>query len=74
MQNTLNIVQISISVLLTITILLQQRGAGGLGGAFGGSSSGNAYSTKRGMEKLLFRSSIVLAVLFLISAFLRLIF
>ena len=75
MQTILNIIQISISVLLTITILLQQRGAGGLGGAFGGGGGGgNVYSTKRGMEKLLFRASIGLAVLFVVSAFLRLIF
>ncbi|MAG44681.1 preprotein translocase subunit SecG [bacterium] len=74
MQNILNIVQISISILLTVTILLQQRGGGGLGSAFGGGGGGNAYTAKRGLEKLLFRASIALAILFLVSAFLRLIF
>jgi len=42
-------------------ILLQSRGTG-LGATFGG--EGNVYRTKRGVEKMLFRSSIVLAVVF----------
>jgi len=57
----LNVVQIVLAVLLTGTILLQQKGAG-LGAAFGGSS--NVYSTKRGAEKIIFRATIVLAILF----------
>ena len=66
----LSIAQIIISVLLITTILLQQRGSG-LSGAFGG-SGGGAYYQKRGMEKVLFRSTIVLAVLFISVAFLNL--
>jgi len=58
----LNIAQIVISVLLTAAILLQSRGTG-LGSTFGG--EGNVYRTKRGVEKILFRSTIVFAVLFL---------
>jgi len=65
----LNIIQIIISILLVITILLQQRGSG-LSSAFGG--GGGVYYQKRGMEKILFRSSIGLAALFLITAFLNL--
>lgn len=65
MQTTLNIVQIVISVLLIVAILLQQKGVG-LGAAFGGSS--NVYSTKRGVDKILFRATIVLAVLYLAAA------
>ncbi|MDQ5931447.1 MAG: preprotein translocase subunit SecG [Patescibacteria group bacterium] len=65
MQTTLNIVQIVISVLLIVAILLQQKGVG-LGAAFGGSS--NVYSTKRGVDKILFRATIVLAVLYLVAA------
>ncbi len=57
----LTIAQVILSVLLITAILLQQKGAG-LGAAFGGSS--NIYSTKRGIDKLLFRATIVLAVLF----------
>ncbi|MBI2626827.1 MAG: preprotein translocase subunit SecG [Parcubacteria group bacterium] len=62
MTTTLNIAQIIISILLIAAILLQQRG-GGLSGVFGGESS--LYSTRRGIEKTIFISSIVLTVLFI---------
>ena len=65
----LNIAQIIISVLLIATILLQQRGSG-LSSAFGG--GGDVYYQKRGVEKILFRTSIALAALFLITAFFNL--
>lgn len=57
-----NIAIIIVSILLIITILLQQRGSG-LGAAFGG--EGNVYMAKRGAEKIIFWASIVLAVLFM---------
>ncbi|MBU1178941.1 preprotein translocase subunit SecG [Patescibacteria group bacterium] len=66
MSNILAIIQIVISVLLVATILLQQQGAG-LSGLFGG--GGESYHTKRGFEKILFISTIVLAFLFLASTF-----
>ena len=65
---TLDIVQVVIAVLLVITILLQNRGAG-LGAAFGGES--NAYQTKRGAEKTLFTATIILSVAFLLIAFIN---
>lgn len=65
----LNIVQIAIAVLLIATILLQSRGSG-LSSAFGG--GGGVYYQKRGMEKILFRSTILLAVLFLGFSFVNL--
>ena len=61
MQKYLVIAQIAVSVLLIAAILLQSRGTG-LGTTFGG--EGNIYRTKRGLEKTLFRSTIVFAVLF----------
>ncbi len=70
MQRILNIVQIVISCLLIITVLLQQRGSG-LSGIFGG--SGEGYHTKRGLEKTIFISTIVLIVLFLALGGFRLI-
>jgi preprotein translocase subunit SecG len=60
-MRNLQIVQIIIAVLLMLAILLQNRGVG-LSGIFGG--SGNIYRTKRGLEKKLFYSTIVLAVSF----------
>ncbi|MBI2096750.1 MAG: preprotein translocase subunit SecG [Candidatus Sungbacteria bacterium] len=66
----LPIIQIVLSILVIVSILLQQRG-GGLSAAFGG--DGNIYRTKRGVEKIIFRSTIVLAVLLALSAILTII-
>lgn len=62
MKTYLNIAQIAVSVLLVAAVLLQSQGSG-LGAAFGG--DGNVYRTKRGVEKVLFHSTIVLAAAFL---------
>ena len=62
-------VQVGVAILLVIAILLQQRGSG-LSATFGG--EGNVYRTKRGLEKILFISTLVLGALFLILAFLNL--
>jgi protein translocase SecG subunit len=59
----LNAVQIVVCVMLTISILLQNRGSG-LSATFGGDFGG--YYTKRGMEKFLFYFSIVTSVGFLV--------
>lgn len=61
----LNIFQIIVSVLLVVSILLQNRGSG-LSAAFGGDFGG--YHTKRGFEKFLSYSSIALAVIFVVLA------
>ncbi|NQV00739.1 MAG: preprotein translocase subunit SecG [Parcubacteria group bacterium] len=71
MQYILTISQVIISIGLIITILFQRRGAGGSG--IFGSGGGTSYYTKRGFEKILFTTSIVLASLFIITAFLNLI-
>lgn len=65
MRTALAVIQIVISVLLAAAILLQQRGTG-LSATFGG--EGNVYRTKRGLEKIIFTATIVLAVLFFASA------
>ncbi|MBU1160577.1 MAG: preprotein translocase subunit SecG [Patescibacteria group bacterium] len=59
----LKIIQLIIAILLTITILLQNRGSG-LSEVFGGSS--HVYLTKRGLEKKLFIATIVFSILFFI--------
>ena len=56
------VAQIIVSVLLIISILLQNRGSG-LSAAFGGDFGG--YYTKRGVEKFLFFASIFLGVCFI---------
>ncbi len=60
-QRILSITEITSAALLTVAILLQAKGAG-LGAVFGG--EGNVYRTKRGAERVLFTSTIVLGVLF----------
>lgn len=70
MSSLLPIIQIIISLALITAILLQQRGAGG--SAILGGGSGTSYYTKRGFEKILFIATIVLASLFIITAFLNL--
>lgn len=67
-----NVLLIVVSTLLVVVVLLQQRGEG-ISTAFGG-DGGGAYHTKRGMEKLVFYSTIVLSVIFIGSAIARLFF
>lgn len=57
--------EIIIAILLTVSILLQNRGAG-LSSTFGGDFGG--YYSKRGFEKFLFRFSIVMSLFFIILA------
>lgn len=67
MHDTLiSVIQILLSVLLVITVLIQQKG-GGVSGIFGAST--NVYSTKRGVDKILHYTTIVLAILFFGMAF-----
>jgi len=61
------ILQVVISLLLSFSILVQQRGAG-LGSLAGGSSSG-FQSERRGAEKVLHRITIFLGVAFCLNAF-----
>ena len=64
-------IQIALSILLVLAIILQQTGAG-LGGAFGGDNFSSGFHTRRGFEKTLFNATIVIAILFAVSAFLAL--
>ena len=60
MATIINILMITISVLLIGIILIQVRGQGG--GLFGAAES--SYRTRRGIELILFRVTILLVVLF----------
>ena len=68
-MNPIVIAQGILAVALIAAILLQQRGTG-LGGAFGGEVT--AYRSRRGIERTLFRLTILLAVLFVIFSLLNL--
>ena len=63
------VAQAILAVALIASILLQQRGTG-LGGAFGGEVT--AYRSRRGIERTLFRLTILLAALFVIFSLLNL--
>lgn len=64
MKIALLVLQVIFSVTLMALILLQSS-KGGLGGGLGG---GQLYRTKRGAEKIIFISTIITAVLFLITS------
>lgn len=63
--SVISIIEIILGAVLILMILMQSKGTG-LGSAFGGEVS--FYRTKRGVEKMLFYGSIIVAVLFFISA------
>ncbi len=69
-MNILSITHIIVSVLLVVCVLMQTRGTS-VGIAFGGSSE--TYRSKKGVEKLLFYATIILAALFAALSILRLV-
>jgi preprotein translocase subunit SecG len=60
----LQVITVSSAVLMVLAILLQQRGAT-LGAGFG--SSGELYTTRRGLDKNLFEFTVIMAVIFILS-------
>ena len=60
-MSIISIIQIIVSILLVIAILLQERSSG-LSGVFGGNSE--FYHTRRGLERIIFWSTIVLVIAF----------
>lgn len=65
MKSFLTIFQIVLSVLLILTILLQEKGVG-LSATFGG--GGEFYRSKRGIDRLLFILTIALSLLFILTS------
>ena len=63
-NSILQIATVGSAVLMILSILLQQRGAS-LGAGFG--SSGELFTTRRGIDKNLFDVTVVLAVIFVLS-------
>ena len=64
MQDFLTILETIIAVVLVIVILMQVRGQGG--GVFG--SAQTTFRTRRGVERSLFRFTIILAAVFVVVA------
>lgn len=66
--NSLPYIQIILSIILIVAILLQQSNSDS-GSVFGGGDGSSAYKTRRGFEKFLFATTIVVAILFVVFAF-----
>ncbi|MCL2451439.1 preprotein translocase subunit SecG [Candidatus Saccharibacteria bacterium] len=64
LQEILPTITIVSAALMVLMILLQSRGAT-LGAGFG--SSGELFTTRRGLEKNLYETTIVVAVIFVLS-------
>lgn len=58
----IKIIQAIIGILIVVLILLQERSTG-LSSIFGG--EGGFYQTRRGIEKIIFRGTIVLIAIFI---------
>lgn len=63
-SNILDIITVTSSIFMILFILLQARGAT-LGAGFG--SSGELYTTRRGLDKNLHEATIILAIVFVLS-------
>jgi len=68
MKDYFVIAQIFVSLILVSLILLQAKGTG-LGKSFGGRS--NFFSTKRGVEKIIFNLTILISVIFIASSIIQ---
>ena len=62
MKTALEVIQIILAAILIVVIVVQSRGAG-FGGAFG--VQGAVFRTRRGIERYLFRGTVVLAAIFI---------
>lgn len=69
MKTAVTSLEVILAILLVITILLQTPKSSGLGGTIGGGTdTGGGYRTRRGLERVLFRTSIWLTVAFALVA------
>ncbi len=59
-------IELLVAIILIALLVVQARG-GGLGGIFGGWGT-PTYRTRRGIERTLFRLTIILAALFVVIA------
>lgn len=64
MEQYLDIALIITSVVLIVSVILQSKGAG-LGGLTG-ADTGGFFTARRGVEKILFRLTIILSVIFVL--------
>jgi len=72
LQGVLPYVQIILSVLLIGAVVMQRTGAS-LGGAFGADNFSAGFHTRRGLERTLFYATIILGILFALTALINLV-
>lgn len=72
MSVAISVVQIMLSIALTVLVIVQMRNAG-LGGVFGGRDA-EVQHTRRGVDKLLFNLTILTAVVFSLVSLLSVLF
>lgn len=65
-------IQLTLSLLLIFFVLIQRAADGIESGALGGGSSNMTYFARRGAEKFIFIATIIIAILFAVSALLPL--
>jgi protein translocase SecG subunit len=67
-QQLLSYIQVALSVVLIVLVLIQYSEAGA-GSAFGGGDNWNSsFHTRRGFERTMFIATIIISILFSISA------
>lgn len=71
-QNILAGIQIALSVIIILSVLMQQRGSGvgSLFGGAGGVGGGEFYRSRRGVEKLMMYVTIIAGAFLIITSFL----
>ncbi|MBE2220986.1 MAG: preprotein translocase subunit SecG [Anaerolineae bacterium] len=65
----LGVIEIILSVVMTVLVLMQTKG-GGLGSFMGGSDSGGGFRTRRGVEATLHKVTIGISVIFFLNTIL----
>jgi preprotein translocase subunit SecG len=71
-KSFLAVAQVILAILAMLGVLLQTPKASGLGGTIGGGGDiGGGYRRRRGLERTLFRLTIVFIVLFVIVSILN---
>jgi preprotein translocase subunit SecG len=65
-KSYIDIAMIITAIALIVSVILQSKGAG-LGGLTGG-DTGGVFTARRGIEKVLFRVTIVISIIFFVLA------
>ena len=72
-MSLITIGQLATALIVIILILLQER-TSGAGGLFGGGGGGEFYQRRRGVERILFITTIATAILFTLLSILNLLY